>query len=58
MTHEWASERYLRRAVAERRIPFHKIANRVWFDVEDLNAHAEAARVEPPQLRRAVRRSA
>ena len=43
----WATPRYLRRLVAARRIPFHKIAGRVWFDVADLDAHQEAGRCEP-----------
>jgi len=48
---EWASERYLRRLVAERRVPFHKVGNRVLLDLDDLDALAEQGRVEPPALR-------
>lgn len=47
----WATTRYLRRAVAERRVPHHKIRGRVWFDAADLDAHADAGRVEPPGVR-------
>lgn len=54
----WATPRYLRRLVASRRIPFHKIAGRIWFDVADLDEHEEARRVEPPALRQVRRRSA
>ena len=43
----WATPRYLRRLVAGRRIPFHKVGNRVWFDTADLDAHQEAGRCEP-----------
>jgi excisionase family DNA binding protein len=46
----WTSERLLRRLVAERRIPFHKVAGRLLFDLADLDAFAEAGRVEPPTV--------
>jgi hypothetical protein len=42
----WASERLLRRLVAERRVAFHKVAGRVLFDLADLDAYAERGRVE------------
>ncbi len=44
---QWATERYLRRLIAERRIPFHKVGGRVLVDLDDLDAYAEAGRVEP-----------
>ncbi len=44
----WVTERYLRRLVAERRIPFHKAGGKVLIDLDDLDAYAEAGRVEPP----------
>ncbi|MBK9180968.1 MAG: DNA-binding protein [Acidimicrobiales bacterium] len=43
----WLTERYLRRLVAERRLPYHKVAGRLLFDLADLDAHAEEHRVEP-----------
>jgi hypothetical protein len=48
----WCSARYARRLVAERKVAFHKIGRRVFLDLVDLNAFAEAGRVEPPQPRR------
>ncbi len=44
----WLTERLLRRYVAERRVPFHRVGRRVLFDLADLDAFAEAGRVEPP----------
>ena len=41
--------RWMRRAVAERRIAFHKIGHYVRFDREDLRAFVASARVEPFQ---------
>jgi hypothetical protein len=43
----WGTERYLRRCVSEKRIPHHKIGNRIFFAPADLDAHEEAARIEP-----------
>jgi excisionase family DNA binding protein len=40
------SERYVRRLVAERRIPFHKLGRSVRIKAVDLAAHVEAGRVE------------
>ena len=45
----WLTDRLARRLVAERRVPFHKVANRILFDLADLDAFAEAGRVEPPR---------
>jgi hypothetical protein len=42
----WATIRRLRRLVAEKRVPYYKIDGRVMFDLADLDAHAEAGRVE------------
>jgi hypothetical protein len=42
----WATERLLRRLVAERRIAFHKVAGRVLIDLADLDAMTEAGRIE------------
>ncbi|MGO9457607.1 MAG: hypothetical protein ACLP62_11245 [Acidimicrobiales bacterium] len=46
----WATKRLLRRLVYERRIPFHKLGDgrcaRVLIDLDDLDAYAEAGRVE------------
>lgn len=47
----WLTERLLRRLVAERRVPFHKVSRRLLFDLDDLDAFAEAGRVEPPTVR-------
>jgi hypothetical protein len=47
----WLSERLVRRLVAERRVPFHKVASRLLFDLADLDAFAESGRVEPPTVR-------
>ena len=44
--HPWATERRLRRLVAERRIQYFKIDRRIYFDEADLVAHEEASRVE------------
>ncbi|GAA5176924.1 hypothetical protein GCM10023322_00290 [Rugosimonospora acidiphila] len=41
------SERYVRRLVAERRIPFHKLGRSVRLKASDLAAHIDAGRVEP-----------
>lgn len=47
----WATVRYLRRLVYERRIPYVKLApgraGRVLIDLEDLDRFVEEARVEP-----------
>ena len=42
----WTTERLLRRLVAERRVPYHKCGGKVLFDLADLDAYAEAGRVE------------
>ncbi|MEU7617039.1 helix-turn-helix domain-containing protein [Micromonospora rifamycinica] len=41
------SVRYLRRAVAERRIAFHRLGRSIRFDPADLAAFVVAGRVEP-----------
>jgi len=41
------SERYVRRLVAERRIPFHKLGRSVRISAADLATFVEANRVEP-----------
>ncbi|MFG1607189.1 helix-turn-helix domain-containing protein [Actinoplanes sp. NPDC049265] len=41
------SVRYLRRAVAERRVAFHRLGRSVRFDPADLAAFVQAGRVEP-----------
>jgi excisionase family DNA binding protein len=40
------SERYVRRLIAERRIPFHKLGRSVRIKAVDLAAHVDAGRVE------------
>ncbi len=44
----WLSERWLRRLVAERRVPFHKMpgSSRLLFDLADLDRLVEDGRVE------------
>jgi excisionase family DNA binding protein len=44
------TERYMRRLVAERRIPFFKVGRLLRFSVGDLDAFFEACRVEPPPV--------
>ena len=41
------SVRYVRRLVAERRIPFHKLGRSVRIKASDIAAHVDAGRVEP-----------
>lgn len=41
------SARHVRRLVAERRIPFHKLGRSVRLDAADVLAHIESCRVEP-----------
>lgn len=43
----WVTVRWLRRAVYEETIPFHKVGGRVLIDLADLDALAEAGRHEP-----------
>jgi excisionase family DNA binding protein len=43
----WATVRWLRRATYERRLPFHRVGGKVLVDLADLDAYAEAGRVEP-----------
>ncbi len=42
----WLTERWLRRLVAERRVAYHKCGGRLLFDLDDIDALAEAGRVE------------
>jgi excisionase family DNA binding protein len=44
------SERYMRRLVAERRIPYFKVGRLLRFSAADLDAFMAACRVEPPPL--------
>jgi excisionase family DNA binding protein len=41
------SVRYVRRLVADRRIPFHKVGRSVRLKAADVAAHLDAGRVEP-----------
>lgn len=53
------SVRFVRRLIAERRIPFHKIGRHVRLKVTDLEAFVDAGRVapfDPAAVRRHVRR--
>ncbi len=52
--------RFIRRIIAERRIPFHKVGKFVRLKVDDLEAFAAAGRVEAfdrAAVRRHVRRA-
>jgi excisionase family DNA binding protein len=52
--------RFVRRIIAERRIPFHKVGKFVRLRIDDLEAFAAAGRVEafdPAAVRRHVRRA-
>lgn len=52
--------RFVRRLIAERRIPFHKIGRYVRLKVQDVEAFVEAGRVEtfdPTAVRRYLRRA-
>ncbi|WP_218020661.1 helix-turn-helix domain-containing protein [Nocardia beijingensis] len=42
--------RFIRRLVAERRVVFYKIGGHVRFKVSDLEAYAQAGRVEPIEV--------
>ena len=43
----WLSERFVRRLVAERRIPYTKVRGKLLFDPADVDQLAEAGRIEP-----------
>ncbi|WP_280239756.1 helix-turn-helix domain-containing protein [Nocardia abscessus] len=43
--------RFIRRLVAERRVVFYKVGGHVRFKVSDLEAYAQAGRVEPIDVR-------
>jgi excisionase family DNA binding protein len=42
----WLTERYGRRLIAERRVPFHRVGGKILFDLQDLDDLAESGRVE------------
>ncbi|MGW4071848.1 excisionase family DNA-binding protein [Nocardia grenadensis] len=43
--------RFIRRLVAERRVVFYKVGGHVRFKLADLEAYAQAGRVEPVEIR-------
>ncbi|MFI2232285.1 excisionase family DNA-binding protein [Nocardia testacea] len=43
--------RFIRRLVAERRVVFYKVGGHVRFKLSDLEAYAQAGRVEPVEIR-------
>jgi len=45
----WATTRWLRRQVAERRIPFHKVGRKVLLDLDDIDRLVDGGRVEPAE---------
>jgi excisionase family DNA binding protein len=50
----WLTERFVRRLVAERRVPFSKVGERLLFDVADFDELVEAGRVEVKSEARGV----
>jgi excisionase family DNA binding protein len=46
------SVRFVRRLIAERRIPFHKVGRYVRLKLSDVDAFIDAGRVEPFKRRR------
>ena len=42
----WLSERFARRLVAERKVPFYKVSGKLLFDLEEVDQLAESGRVE------------
>lgn len=48
----YATARWLRRCVSERRFPHHKVRGRVLVDLVDLDRYVESCRIEPPTPRR------
>jgi len=45
----WLTERYLRRLVAERRVPFYKCGGRLLFIPAEIEARVQASRVDAVQ---------
>ncbi|HVA73119.1 MAG TPA: hypothetical protein VNF71_00965 [Acidimicrobiales bacterium] len=43
---DWLTDRWLRRAVQERRIPFFKVDGKLVFDQSELDGYVEAHRVD------------
>jgi hypothetical protein len=43
----WLTERWLRRAVQERRLPFFKVDGKLVFNLADLDGYVETNRVTP-----------
>jgi len=41
------AERYMRRLVTDRRLPYFKVGRLLRFSAEDLDAYLEAGRIEP-----------
>jgi hypothetical protein len=50
----YATERWLRRCVAERRFPHYKLAGKIFIDLDELDAYMETGRIEPPARRMRV----
>lgn len=42
----WITERFARRLVADRKVPFYKVSGKLLFDLEEVDALAECGRVE------------
>jgi excisionase family DNA binding protein len=52
----WLTERWLRRAVHEKKIPFYKVGGRLLFDPAELNQWVRDRHVEPVTTKPAGRR--
>lgn len=55
-TRPWATARFVRRLVAERRVAFFKLGGKILLDTEDIDALVEAGRVDPARSVVFVRR--
>ncbi|MFN6119111.1 MAG: helix-turn-helix domain-containing protein [Actinomycetes bacterium] len=51
------TERFIRRLIHERRIPYYKVGHLVRFDAADIDRWLALHRIEPPQQTRPPRRT-
>ncbi len=51
------TERFIRRLIHERRIPYYKVGHLVRFDAADIDRWLALNRIEPPQQNRPPRRT-
>jgi hypothetical protein len=52
----WITERWLRRAVQEHRVPFYKVDGRLLFDLDELDQYVMSQRVEAKVAAKPVKR--